>query len=83
MDEKNPGGWYPEQKITVEEALRCYTVNNAYAGFHETKTGRLREGMLADFIILSENIFEVAPEKIRDINVIKTIINGKEVFVRK
>ena len=83
LDEKNPGGWYPEQKITVEEALRCYTVNNAYAGFHETKTGRLREGMLADFIILSENIFEVAPEKIRDINVIKTIINGKEVFVRK
>lgn len=83
LDDKNPGGWYPDQKITVEQALRCYTVNNAYAGFHENKTGTLRAGMLADFIILSDNILEIAPEKIRDVKVVKTIINGNEVYKRR
>lgn len=82
LDEKNPGGWYPEQKITVEQALRCYTVNNAYAGFHENKTGKLKTGMLADFIVVSDDIFKIAPEKIRDVKVVRTIVNGKEVFTR-
>ena len=39
LDDKNPGGWFPDQKISVEQALRCYTVNNAWAGFQEDKTG--------------------------------------------
>lgn len=82
LDEKNPGGWYPEQKITVEQALRCYTVNNAYAGFHENKTGKLKTGTLADFIVVSDDIFKIAPEKIRDVKVVRTIVNGKEVFTR-
>ena len=80
LDDKNPNGWYPEQKITVEDAMRCYTVNNAYAGFHENKTGMLKAGMLADFVILSENIFTIAPEKIKDMKVLQTILDGKVVY---
>jgi hypothetical protein len=80
LDDKNPNGWYPEQKISVEDALRCYTVNNAYASFHENKTGMLKAGMLADFVILSDNIFTIAPEKIKDVKVLQTILDGKMVY---
>jgi len=83
LDDKNPNGWYPEQKISVEQAVRCYTVNNAYAGFQETKLGMLKKGMLADFIVLDQNIFEIAPETIKDVKVLKTIVNGKQVYVRE
>ena len=82
LDDKNPGGWYPEQKISVEQALRCYTANNAYAGFQENKLGILKKGMLADFVVLSENLFEIVPEKIKDVKVDLTVVNGKEVFKR-
>ena len=80
LDDKNPDGWYPEQKISVEQALKCYTVNNAYAGFQENKLGTLKKGMLADFAVLDENIFEIAREKIKDVRVLRTIINGKQVY---
>jgi len=83
LDDKNPDGWYPEQKIGIEDALRCYTVNNAYAGFQENKLGTLKEGMYADFVVLSENLFEIPVEKIKDVKVIKTFINGKMVFESK
>ena len=80
LDDKNPNGWYPEQKISVEDALRCYTVNNAYAGFHENKTGMLKAGMLADFVILSDDLFKIAPEKIKDVKVLQTVLDGKVVY---
>ncbi len=80
LDEKNPGGWYPEQKISVEQALLCYTVNNAYAGFQENIAGMLKAGMLADFVVLDQDLFSIAPEKIRNARVVKTIIGGKQVF---
>ena len=80
LDDKNPNGWYPEQKITVEQALKCYTANNAYAGFQEKKLGILKKGMLADFVMLSENLFTIAPEKIKDVKVLLTVVNGKEVY---
>lgn len=80
LDDKNPGGWFPEQKINVEQALYCYTVNNAYAGFQETETGKLKKGMLADFVVLSDDLFSIAPEQIRDAAVLRTIIDGKEVY---
>ncbi len=83
LDDKNPNGWFPDEKISVEQALRCYTTNNAYACFQENKLGRLKAGMLADFVILSDNILEIAPEKIRDIKVLRTIVNGKEVYLSK
>lgn len=83
LDGKNPNGWYPEEKIAVEQALRCYTANNAYAGFQENKLGILKPGMLADFVVLSDNLFTIAPEKIQDTKVLRTVVDGREVFVRK
>jgi predicted amidohydrolase YtcJ len=80
LDDKNPGGWFPEQKISVEQALRCYTVNNAWAGFMENKTGMLKAGMLADFTVLSGDLFSIAPENIRDVKVQLTVVNGKEAY---
>ncbi len=83
LDDKNPNGWFPDEKISVEQALKCYTANNAYACFQENKLGKLKAGMLADFAILSDDIFSIALEKIRDIKVMRTVVNGKEVWVRK
>ncbi|HLK29179.1 MAG TPA: amidohydrolase [Puia sp.] len=83
LDDKNPNGWFPDEKISVEQALKCYTANNAYASFQETKLGKLKAGMLADFVVLSDDILSIAPEKIRDIKVLRTVVNGKEVWVRK
>ncbi|ULQ51783.1 amidohydrolase [Flavihumibacter fluvii] len=80
LDGADPNGWYPGQKISVDEALRCYTVNNAFAGFREKKSGMLKAGMLADFVLLSDDLFKVAPEKIKDVKVIRTILNGKLVY---
>lgn len=80
LDDQNPNGWYPEQKISVEQAVKCYTANNAYAGFQENKTGMLKKGMFADFVVLEENIFEIAPEKIKDVKVVRTIIDGNQVY---
>lgn len=82
LDDKNPGGWFPDQKITVEQALRCYTVNNAWAGFQETKTGKLKAGMLADFTVLSDDLFSILPENIRNTKILLTVVNGGEAFKR-
>lgn len=82
LDGKNPGGWYPEQKITVEQALTAYTKNSAYASYMENKTGVLKPGFRADFVILSDNLFEIEPEKIKDVMVLRTIVDGKEVYKR-
>jgi len=80
LDEKQPNGWIPEQKISVEEALRCYTYNAAFAEFEETHKGTLQVGKLADIVILDADIFKIAPEKIRDMHVVKTIVGGKIIY---
>ena len=83
LDGKNPNGWMPQEKISVEEALRCYTANNAYAGFQENKVGMLKAGMLADFVVLSDNLFTIPPDEIKAVKVLRTIVNGKEVYSAK
>lgn len=83
IDDKLPGGWVPEQKITVEQALKAYTTGAAFASFDETKKGMLKKGMLADFVILDQDITTIAPEKIRDVKVLKTVVGGKTVYERK
>ncbi len=80
LDDKHPDGWLPEQKITVEEALRCYTFNNAWGVFREEKLGTLEPGKYADFVVLSENLFEIDPTTIRDVKVLRTIIGGIEQY---
>jgi predicted amidohydrolase YtcJ len=80
LDGRNPAGWVPEQKITVEEAVRAYTANAAYASFDEARKGVLSMGRLADFVMLERNIFDVAPEEIGAVTVRMTVVGGKPVF---
>ncbi len=77
LDGKNPDGWVPSQRITVEQAVKAYTINNAWAGFQENDLGTIEVGKLADLVIISDNVFEIAPEKIMDTKVLMTIIGGK------
>ncbi len=80
LDGANPGGWVPSERITVEEALRAYTSANAFAGFQESRAGTLEAGKLADFVVLSENLFEIAPERIADVQVLRTVVGGRTVY---
>ncbi len=82
LDGKNPDGWVPEQKITVEEALRAYTQTAAYASFEEDRKGMLTVGRLADFVLLSQDLFSIPPEEIRDVDVELTVVGGKVVYER-
>lgn len=77
------GGWHPEQCLDVEEAVRIYTEGGAYAGFEEAVKGRLEPGMLADFAVLSEDIFTCEPDRIKDIRVERTVVGGKTVWDRQ
>jgi len=80
LDGKNPDGWVPEQKITVEEAIKCYTVNGAYADFSENVKGSLETGKYADFVVLSDNILSIDKAAIKDVDVIMTIVGGEIVY---
>ena len=80
LDDRNPGGWVPEQKITVEQALRAYTVDAAYASFEEGIKGSIERGRLADLVIIDRDITQAAPETIRDARIAKTIVGGRVVF---
>ena len=80
LDDKNPNGWIPEQKITVEEAVRGFTYGSAYAEFQENEKGTIEPGRLADFVILSDDIFTIDPVKIASVKVLTTIMDGKVVF---
>jgi predicted amidohydrolase YtcJ len=80
LDDKNPDGWVPEQKISVEEALRAYTVTAAYASFDESLKGMLVPGRLADLVMLDRNVFEIPPEEIRDVKVLLTLVGGRPVY---
>lgn len=80
LDNKNPNGWIPEQKISVEQALIAYTRNAAYASFDDNIKGSLEEGKLADFVILNENILEIDPVKIKDVKVLQTYVGGVKVY---
>jgi predicted amidohydrolase YtcJ len=79
LDGNNPGGWVPEEKISVEQALRAYTVDAAYASFEEAQKGMLAPGRLADVVMLERNIFDIPPEEIRNVGVVLTAVAGKVV----
>lgn len=80
IDGRNPGGWVPEQKISVDQALRAYTQGSAYASFSEGRKGTLEIGKLADMVVLSANPFLVPPESIRDIEILMTVVGGVIVY---
>ena len=83
LDGKNPNGWFPEQKLTVAETVEAYTMGSAYAEFQDQEKGSITAGKLADILVLSDDIFTIAPEKIRDVKVLKTIVGGKIVWEAK
>ena len=83
LDGANPDGWVPGEKITVEEALRAYTVEGAYAAFSEDDRGRLAAGMLADFVVLDRDITEIDTDEIAETQVIRTVVGGRTVFETK
>ena len=79
-DGKNPNGWVPEQKITLDEAIRAYTLGSAYAEFQEDDKGTLTVGKLADIVMISDDFYKIAPEKIADAKVLLTICDGRVVY---
>jgi predicted amidohydrolase YtcJ len=82
LDGKNPGGWVPQEKITVEEALRAYTSGNAYGLFAEDTRGKLAPGFAADLVLLDQDLTAIAPEAIQQAAVRTTVVGGKVVFSR-
>jgi predicted amidohydrolase YtcJ len=75
-----PGGWHPEQKLTLEEALRGYTVEAAYAEFEETNKGSIEKGKLADLTVISQDIQKIPPPQILSLHVLQTFVGGKIVY---
>jgi predicted amidohydrolase YtcJ len=83
IDDANPKGWQPQEKITVAEALRSYTAENAWAGYQEGKVGVLKQGAMADFAVLSKDLFTVPPTEITKVRVTRTVVGGREVYVAR
>ncbi len=83
LDGKNPDGWVPEQKLTVAEVVEAYTLGSAFAEFQEDQKGSIRPGKLADLVLLSDDIFTIRPEAIRDVTVERTIVGGKVVYAKQ
>ena len=81
FDGAHPEGWVPGQKISVAQALRAYTAHNAHAGFQEERLGMLAPGRYADFVVLSEDLFEIDPVAIPAVRVLRTVVGGRERFV--
>jgi predicted amidohydrolase YtcJ len=82
LDGKYPGGWFPEQKLTVAEAVAAYTMGSAYAEFQEKEKGTITPGKLADMVLLSDDILSIDPAKIKDTRVVTTIVGGKVVWTK-
>ena len=80
LDGKNPKGWVPDQKISVEEAVRAYTMGSAYAEFQETVKGSITVGKLADVVILSRDVFKIDPKDIENVQVVLTMVDGRVVY---
>jgi len=82
LDGKHPGGWIPEQKITVEDALRAYTSGAAYASFEENIKGTLEPNKLADFVLIDRDLTRIPPAEIRDAHIMTTVVGGRVVYER-
>ncbi len=80
VDGKNPEGWIPEQKISIEEAVKCYTLNSAFAEFSENEKGSIEPGKLADFVVLSDDLLRIDPVKIKEVKAEMTIVGGEIVY---
>jgi predicted amidohydrolase YtcJ len=80
LDGKNPNGWFPEQKLSVSEAIEAYTMGSAYAEFQDQIKGSITTGKLADMVLLSDDILSIEPSRIREVKILKTFVGGKVVW---
>ena len=84
LDGKNPKGWFPEQKITVAEAVEAYTLTSAHAAFQEKDRGSLEPGKLADLVVLSRDILaEAERDRIAETEVMMTVVGGRVVYSKE
>jgi predicted amidohydrolase YtcJ len=83
LDGKNPNGWVPEQKIKLSEAVEAYTMGSALAEFQDKEKGSISVGKLADMVLLSDDVFQIEPAKIGDVEVEMTMVGGKIVWERQ
>ena len=74
------GGWFPQEKITIEEAIQAYTLNTAFAAYEEDIKGSISEGKLADFVVVSDNLLTMNADDIKDVTVLMTVVGGKVVY---
>jgi predicted amidohydrolase YtcJ len=80
LDGKYPQGWFPEQKLSIQEAIAAYTMESAYAEFQDHDKGSIEPGKLADMVLLSQDVLKIAPAAIRDTHVVKTFLGGVEIY---
>ena len=80
LDDANPDGWVPEEKISVEKALVAYTRNGPYASYEENEKGMLKPGFLADLAVLDRDLTRISSEEIRYAEVVMTIVGGEIVY---
>jgi predicted amidohydrolase YtcJ len=76
-------GWIPKEKLTVEEAIKCYTKWPAYAEFQEDRKGTIERGKYADIVVLSRNLLEIDPADIPSVEVVMTIFNGEVIYEKE
>jgi predicted amidohydrolase YtcJ len=80
LDGRNPNGWFPAQKISVQEAVHAFTMGSAYAEFAEKVKGSITVGKLADLVLLDRDIFKIPPPEIDQAKVALTVMDGKVVY---
>lgn len=80
IDGKNPQGWYPEQRVSLAHAMRCYTREGAYAGFNDKQMGLIAPGFLADFVVWDRDFFAIDPHALPRTKVLRTIVGGIQRF---
>jgi hypothetical protein len=77
------GGWFPEQKILMHEALKAYTINNANAAMEADSRGSIKPGKLADLTVCDLNLMKIDPREVLRMNIMMTVVDGKVVYERE
>jgi predicted amidohydrolase YtcJ len=80
LDGKPEGGWIPEQTVDLETAIRGYTINGAYANFVGSNRGSITPGKYADLVLLSDDLFKISLDKIKDVKTVWTVVGGRQVY---
>jgi predicted amidohydrolase YtcJ len=82
LDGKHPEGWFPEQKLTIEQAISFYTMGSAYAEFQERDKGSIEPGKLADMVLLDADVLSIPATQLRNVHVLKTWLGGEQIYDR-